>query len=303
MQVEARLEHLINAPGLLHGVGNGGDALLILHHARQQHEAAVVKGLRHAQLARVALEVVPLVHVNGAALVGHNLVEKVARGAGVPPLKVIWLVRAVAQHQLLDKVHLLRPHAPAQALLPHLRVVPPQQVQQPHAGPLVRPPLALPAHLGDELHVKHVAHHAVPQVMHQPRHLHAQLLHGRDAQGGLLLTQVLDKALRHPGHPQAVLKAVVRGRGEDGVRAPQLLEPPQALVLHSVNDARRQRVQLHGAVDGVIKDLVAHGRGHACFLASKVARGVAAERRLMRAHFAAAARAARAPAAQQPLRS
>lgn len=55
--------------------------------------------------------------------------------------------------------------------------------------------------------------------------------------------------------PQAVLEAVVCGSRKDEVGSSELLQVPEPLELRRVDDPDEQRMQLHVAVDGIVKHL------------------------------------------------
>lgn len=61
--------------------------------------------------------------------------------------------------------------------------------------------------------------------------------------------------------PDGVLKAVVRGSWEHQVGSSQLLDVAQSLELRRVHDGHQQGVELHVAVDGVVKHLSPTHRG------------------------------------------
>ena len=197
---------------------------------------------------------VALVDVDAVPVVAHDLVEKGLVRAPADPGPALGRLLDVAEDELLDEVDVRRVEAVVREDRVEEAVFLDDAREHGRARVLVAPVEARPRppHEGA---VVGVAQGPVAQVVAQARELDAQHVPRVDAQLRLIPREALDELAAQETHADAVREALVRRPGEDPLRRPELLQPPQPLELDSVHDSNAHRVDLDVPEHRVIEDL------------------------------------------------
>mmetsp|Transcript_25916 Transcript_25916/g.60647 ORF Transcript_25916/g.60647 Transcript_25916/m.60647 type:complete len:278 (-) Transcript_25916:47-880(-) len=222
---------------------------------RALHETVRVEGLLDTQHVAVTRKIVELVDVDSVAVIAHDVVKEVLP---VPtlPLEPQRRVRRIAQHQLLDEVHVRVWIEPVLDELLFEVVNSDQVVEHRDRRMLVRPAVALRADGLDEFRIEEVRQRPVAEVVDEAGQMDAKNVGVGDRQR-VLHAELVYEVPCEVRHSERVLEAAPSAPRKNVVDAAQLSEVAEALELRSVHHFYRERVEVDEPMNRIFDDLPA----------------------------------------------